>query len=241
MKNLIKLLIILCSVQYVNAQSELANMAKKAYLTSSEKLWEQTVKQAETQYTNSSSSDDLFAWLECQYGLLNVTMGTENKALFEKHVDQAEDNIDLLLERSFKEPEAKAMLSAISGLKIANAPWKGMLLGPKSGHYIDEAMAEAPSHAIVLKLMGNYLFFTPEMWGGDLNQSITHYRKAIAAFEAAGATDSWMYLDTLAWLGQALRKAGQPEEAVKVYEQALEAAPDFNWVKNVLLPKAKNS
>ncbi|MEQ8240108.1 MAG: tetratricopeptide repeat protein [Cyclobacteriaceae bacterium] len=241
MKNVMKLLVILFSVQQLNAQSELSKMAKKAYLTSSEKLWEQTVQQAEAQYRNSSNSEDLFAWLEYQYGLLNVTMGTENKALFEKHVDQAEENIDLLIEQSYKKPQAKALLSAISGLKIAYAPWKGMLLGPKSGHYIDEAMAEDPSNAIVLKLMGNYLYFTPEMWGGDLNQSIIHYKKAITAFEEAGATDSWLYLDTLAWLGQALRKSGKSKEAVLVYEKALVAAPDFYWVKEVLLPNAKNS
>ena len=80
------------------------------------------------------------------------------------------------------------------------------------------------------------------MWGGDLDEAIAAYEKAIQLYESnpAALQFNWMYLDTMAFLGQALAKKGQSEKAIAIYEKALKAEPEFGWVKFVLLPKAKS-
>jgi cytochrome c-type biogenesis protein CcmH/NrfG len=49
-----------------------------------------------------------------------------------------------------------------------------------------------------------------------------------------------MYLDTMAFLGQAWAKKGDRAKAIAAYENALKAEPNFSWVKYVLLPKVKS-
>jgi tetratricopeptide (TPR) repeat protein len=239
MKNVIFMILFICCISSAFGQSELDQMSRNAYLKTSETLWERTVMSAHQQYQKTDQVDDLFQWTVSQYALLNSTMSNKNQELFDRHVEQFDDNVDVLFDLDYRVAETKALAAAISGLKIAYAPWKGMILGPKSGFYMDEAVSGEPESALVNKLMGNYLFFTPEMWGGDLEGAIEYYQQSVKAFEKEGRTYEWMYLDTLAWLGQALYRQGEYNQAIAVYEKALQAAPEFVWVKTVLLPAAE--
>lgn len=212
-----------------------------AYLTGSQTLWVQAVKLAATVRDNDPTEENLFDLIIVEYGLVNATMQNKNEELFDEYVDVLEDHMDELEDQGHRIYELKAIKSAVTGLSIAYSPWKGMMLGPKAGYLIDEAIAEAPEAALVQKLYGNYLFFTPEMWGGDLSEAVTNFERAIASYEKDGETSNWMYLDANAWLGQAYMKQGKTQKAIEIFEKVLEIQPDFVWIRENLLPAAKNS
>lgn len=236
MKNSLKIILIFIAFNQANAQSDLTSMAKSAYLKSSTTLWEKVAESAKTEYNRDKSDENLYQLLSMQYGVINATIVEQNEKVFDKYYDAIIEHADQLIERQYKVNEAKAILSATYGLKIAFTPWKGMFLGPKSGFYIDEAIKDGAGSAVVQKLMGNYLFFTPEMWGGDIKKAVTHYQQSIALFESSGDTENWLYLDAYAWLGQGLVQLGKKEEARAAYLKVLKIAPEFRWVSEALLP-----
>ncbi|MEQ9376532.1 MAG: tetratricopeptide repeat protein [Imperialibacter sp.] len=211
----------------------------QAYLSSLTTLWETSVSRQQTAYNQSKSPQDLFMLALTQYGLLNNTMADSDETLFDKYIDAADKNLDKLIELNYKSAEAKAIQSAVTGLKIAYSSWKGMFLGAKSANLIDEAMDEAPGSPVVRKLHASYLYFTPEMFGGDKALATSEFTKAVELFEKGDVSNNWLYLDALAWLGIALNNQGEKQQAREVYQKALAIAPDFNWVKFELLPNAK--
>ena len=50
-----------------------------------------------------------------------------------------------------------------------------------------------------------------------------------------------MYLNLLTLVGQIQQEIGNPNQAKKYFEQALQIEPDFVWVKEELLPSLKTN
>ena len=213
-----------------------AGQAYDAYLSGSITLWEQAVSDAEQVAKQSDKVEDAFALLVTQYGVLNATMKDQDEDVFDRHIDAAEENAEALMENSTFGSEAKAIMSGLTGLKIAYSPWKGMFLGPKSSSLITEALEEMPESAIVQQLYGNHQNFTPQMWGGDPDNAIEAYNKAISIYEENQNTSNWMYLDAHVWLGMVQKREGRNDEAREAWTKVFEVEPDFRWVKEGLLP-----
>ena len=83
----------------------------------------------------------------------------------------------------------------------------------------------------------------PENLGGSKEIGIRHYLKALELMEMNKVyTDkNWNYLNLLAAIGRAYEETGDYEKAAYYYRKALEAEPDFSWVKNELLPNLENN
>jgi len=84
-------------------------------------------------------------------------------------------------------------------------------------------------------------YFTPKMWGGDINEAIQKYEHAVSLYEKQNLTNDWTYLDAITWLGIAYQKVGEKEKAEAAYNKALQVASDFGWVKHSLLPSLSKS
>ena len=233
------IIIIILSAFTLTGHQDLADKSMQAYIKSSPLLWQQVVKDQKNIYENSKSNKDLFDLAMAEYGLVNATMADQNETLFDAYIEHLDEHLERLEEEGYRISEVKALMSAIAGLKIAYSPWKGMLLGPKAGYLIDEAVDKGGELPIVQKLYGNYLLFTPETWGGDPKKAVDAYQKSIDGFEAADQLDHWMYLDAMVWQSQALIKLGRKPEGVALLEKVLQVEPDFKWVSEVLLPKAR--
>ena len=108
---------------------------------------------------------------------------------------------------------------------------------------MEQALKDSPSSPLVWKLYGNSKLFTPETWGGDIKEAIKAYEKSLRLFESVPEQikNNWFYLDTMAFLGHAYMKDGNPAKAIIIYEKALAVESEFSWVKFGLLPKAKKS
>jgi tetratricopeptide (TPR) repeat protein len=178
-----------------------------------------------------------------QFALISGTMRNQDEDLFDEYYDPLLDNLKAISEKDKNWAEPYALQSAAYGIKMGYSPMQGMVLGGKSDNLIEKAKRLDPNSALAWKVYANAKFFTPEMWGGDLDEAIAGYEKALQLYESKPETlpYNWMYLDTMAFLGQALLKKGERAKAIAIYEKALKTEPEFGWVKFVLLPKAKSN
>jgi len=247
MKRVIISAIITATVVWQTKAQDVQALMYKAYLTNSMSLWEKAVnitqKNADAEPENKQK---LFTLSLSQYGLLSATMADKDEEQFDKYLDSTKENLEILIDGDYNVAESKAVLSSIYGLQMSYSPWKGMFLGSKSSGLIEDALRKSPESPLVNKLYAGSKLFTPEMFGGDTKVSIDYYKRSINLYEADSPSmeNNWLYLDAMAFLGIAYKKAEQINKTITVYKKALKIQPEFGWVKNVLLPnaeKAKNS
>ena len=101
------------------------------------------------------------------------------------------------------------------------------------------ARALGPSNPRLMLLEGVGLYHTPADYGGGIVKAEPLVRGAVEAFEAepVGSWPRWGRLDAYAWLGQIRARLGGRAGARAAYEKALAVAPEFRWVRTVLLPR----
>ncbi len=176
-----------------------------------------------------------------QFGLLSATMRFQDEDLFDEYYDATVDNLKSLIDSNKSWGEPNALLSAVYGLKMGYSPMQGMFLGSKSNSLTERAKKLSPQSPLVWKVYANAKFFTPEMWGGDLAEAIEGYEACIRFYESdpQHLKYNWLYLDALAFQGQAYVKNGDTGKAIAAYEKALKAEPTFSWVRDNLLPAAR--
>lgn len=218
----------------------------KAYLstdiTAAKEVWKKIVRERQTAFDANPKDKTLrYRLALAQYGLLSYTMRDRDEDLFDDYADALEEHLEALLEDDKKWAEPKALLGGLYGMKISYSPMKGMYYGPKSSSLLEEAVKDSPKSALAWKLYANSKLFTPEMWGGDINEAIRAYKKSIQLYESQKETSAhnWFYIDAYAFLGQAYLKNKDKANAIATYEKVLAIEPDYHWVKNVLLPEAK--
>jgi tetratricopeptide (TPR) repeat protein len=164
------------------------------------------------------------------------------------HRDEIEPLLDeavAVLERSAEirpMPETHALISSIVGRQIAFHPWKAMVLGPRSGTAMTNAIALGPNNPRVWLLRGIGAMFTPSAFGGGLQNSEAYLRKAEELFandHPTAPAPAWGRAEVYTWLGQVYQKQNRNADAVAAYNKALQINPDQHWVKYVLLPSAE--
>ncbi len=212
-----------------------------AYFSSSKTLYEKAVQKISAHYKSNPTNENLLNLAIAENALLSYTLKDKDEVLFDKYIDDAVKHLKTLIADKPEWGEPKALLSSAYGFKIAYSPMKGMLLGGKSSSLIEKAAKQSPESALVWRLHGSNKLFTPEQWGGDKSIALESFQKSIALFENQedDLSINWLYLDTLAWTGQACSANEKNKEAISVYTKALEIEPDFHWVGKSLLPNAK--
>lgn len=226
-------------VSWSNHGQNLKALSYHAYLDNDLSQWKYVVQQAANANDNSSSStafDHAFA----QYGLLAHCMYTGNEMVFDEHVKFTNDLLEELIDSDEFWAEPKAVASFIMGFQVANSPMKAVYLGPKSSKLMKEAATLNSQSPIVVQLYAGSKYFSPKLFGGDLNEAITSYTVAIKLFEEQNRTDEWLYLDAMAFLGKSYMRIGDVEKAIAIYEKALGIEPDFVWIRDMLLPSAQD-
>lgn len=146
-----------------------------------------------------------------------------------------------LLERSIEIrpiPESHALLSSVLGMQIVSEA-DAMTMGMQSGVEMGRARALGPQNPRVRLLEGIAAFHTPEMWGGGHTAALGHFQAAIELFaedQPEAPLPAWGHAEAHAWIGQTHAALGKVEEARAAYERALEIAPGYAWVRDVLMP-----
>ncbi len=172
--------------------------------------------------------------------LAQLLMGQNNdKERIDTLLKEAQTLLEEAKRNSPEDPEVLSLLSGVLGLRIGQSMMRGMRLGPRAGNLLDKAARLAPENPRVALQKGISAFHTPRLFGGGVKKAEKHLRQAVDLFAREplnAAWPNWGRIDALTWLGQALAKRGNKEEARQVYQQALELEPDMGWIRFVLLP-----
>ena len=226
------------SVAQTPISDEVQQLFYQGYLTSSKAPWEAGIAKINAD-ASLSEADRLYALTEAQSGLLVYTMANQDEATFETVADDMEENLEKLLSLDNKDARAHALLASLYGTTVSFDNWKGMYLGPKGEKQVDRALDIDSENPLAWAQRGNARLFTPSMFGGDVDEAVTCFEKAVQYHEqSADLAYDWRYLNALAWLGIAYQKTGNASAAVETFQKALKIAPHFRWVERALLPEA---
>lgn len=159
----------------------------------------------------------------------------------DKMLDKAAILTKAILKENNTSAEANALLSTVYGLKIALSPAKAMVLGGKSGSLAEKGVELDAESAFTNYVMGNNLYRTPSLFGGDVKKGLVCLEKSKKLYETAGTTQSWEYLSLMALLGQVYHDQKQYDKAITTYKTALKIAPNFSYIKTGLLPLSEKA
>lgn len=235
---LFTLLLLTTSIGY---SQPIHDLMYQAYITQKKEFWKKSVEQATVEFKQKPT--DVHAQLNvgvAHYGLLLGTMSTKDEDLFDDYISATKDRLEEIIDRPATAAEGKGLLSAVLGLQMAYSPMKGMLLGGKSSNLAADAKEMAPRSPLAWRFYGINKLYTPSSFGGDIQEAVLALEKSIALFESTAISKNWLYLDTLALLGQAYAKAGEKAKAIATFEKALSAEAGFTYARALLAKVTKN-
>ena len=234
----IALVVLFTLPTFAQVSPDVQQLFYRGYLTASKAPWKQAIQKIE-QDASLNEIDKLTAITEAQTGLLVYALANQDKATYDEVAGSLESNLEVLLAHSETDALALANMARLNGTTMAFKRWKAVYLSPINEKLITRALKADPKSPEAWVQCAGALLFTPEMFGGDADEAVVAFKKAVQYYEAQPEhTSNWRYLDALAWLGQAYQKADRPEQAAEVFTKALEIEPDFGWVKYKLLPGA---
>jgi tetratricopeptide (TPR) repeat protein len=122
--------------------------------------------------------------------------------------------------------EYQRILGTLCGQMISGAGLAGLKYGKCALTAVNKAIELDPKSSLNYLSHGVGNYYLPAALGGGFDLAIADFRKAI---ELNGKN-----ADAYLWLGIALRKVNQPEEARKAIAKSLELNPNRVWAKQQL-------
>lgn len=177
------------------------------------------------------------------YANYSLSVLPSEKAASEQNTDAGVTAMEEAIKLEPTSADAHALLASLYGRKAAGGMMAGMKYGQKSSSSMERAAVLAPNNPRVLILQGISLYFKPAMFGGDKQKALTNLQKACEFAETGACANTnvalpdWGHAEAFAWKGVMFTDSEDTDNAKAAYERALQIAPNYAWVKFVLLPK----
>ncbi|MGK9370075.1 tetratricopeptide repeat protein [Melioribacter sp. Ez-97] len=240
MKSLICLFVlVVSSVLYsqVERVDSLIGLAKGAYLkydsTELEKL------RAEFSEVSYSGQNNIASYYNALLGYKLLEMNMGDKEAFDQIYENALREAERLIDIDGFKADGLVLQAAVYMMKIATNPISAVTLSSKIHQLLDEAQSIDSANPYSYVIRGMMKFNTPEMFGGSYEEALKNFSRAVLLFENNGERPAWGYAESLAWLGRTYVELGDYQSALFTYRRALNAEPEYGWVKHVLLPEAE--
>ncbi len=182
----------------------------------------------------------LYALSFAEYRLIVKAYVAGDDDLFSALADSAVAHLERIAYDPVMKSDACALLGSIYGMKISKSWIKAPILGPKSNRFIEEAIAADSSNPRAWFFAGVSKYSTPEFFGGSKDEAATCFARAITCAERESTADSlrphWGLVDAMIWSGRTAEEKNNFRTAESTYRHVLEIAPEYGWVKFVLLP-----
>ncbi|WP_299314026.1 hypothetical protein [uncultured Aquimarina sp.] len=186
---------------------------------------------------NPNSYDEQLELISYYYGYTAWLIGAEKHDTAEDYIEKSEKIIDKLLDKSPENATLLAYKGAYIAFTIGISNFKAIYLGRRSMRYIDKSIELDPENIQGNIEKGNSMYYRPSAFGGDKNEAIEYYVKAVKSFEKQGlVVNNWMYINTMTALGQAYEATDQIQLAKLCYEKIMRIFPNFMWVEDELYP-----
>jgi len=191
-----------------------------------------------------SGSQDV-AWqteiVKAMYGLVGYQIGLGEKDVARKYVDKADRLLDELLEKNPQNARLHALSGAFYGFKISLAAYKAPFLGPKSLSHIEKAISLEPNNPAGYIEKGNSLMYRPAAFGGDKEEGLALFRKALALMDARpNEKCDWQKLLLRTFIVKALYETKRNTEAQAFVKQMEKEYGSMDWIKQFVGAKYMN-
>lgn len=159
--------------------------------------------------------------------LVNRYASCKNEKKAKEMIDDAIESLKKSISVKEDFAESHSYLAFVYGRKIGlGGPMEGILFAPIVIKEHKRAFVLDPDNPVVLVNLGLHYFYTPERWGGSK-------KKAEASFKKAKEV-AFRFVDSYIWLGVLYDKEGKEDEAIEMYQRALEIDPDNKLAKSQL-------
>lgn len=224
------------SVQSGFSQTTYRDSIYKAYSRGKMDKWYDIMSAYEKNVDTKSKGGQL-ELISYYYGYTAWLIGAEKYDTAELYIEKSENLIDELLEGSPEDATLLAYKGSFIAFTIGISNLKAIYLGPKSMRYINKSLELDPENIQGNIEKGNSMYYRPSAFGGDKNEAIQYYIKAIESFEEQElVVNNWMYINTMTALGQAYEATEQIQLAKLCYEKIIRIFPNFMWVEDELYP-----
>lgn len=232
----LSLLVFLLTASFSFGATSRKHLIYEAYVNGNRNQWLQVVTEME-----HSAEPKTVAWklelTEYYYGMVGYYIGIKRNDLAAPVLAKGNALVESVLRDHPGNATAMAYKGSLTAFKITLNRMKVMALGRESLKWMEKSLATEPDNVQALIDRGNAYVHAPVLFGGDVEQGIRMYRKAMSQLEKRNQlSDNWVYLHLLVTTADACKKAGHPEKAKPYYERALQVEPRFHLVKDVLLP-----
>ncbi len=211
----------------------------KGYISGNMEMWKKGMLELEGQYKRDPKACTLYTLAEARYGYIGYLLGRNEKDVARPVIDAFETEIEQLAKFPEYRAETEAFRVALLGFRMGLNPARAVILGPKALKQLETAMEVGKNSAAVWIEKANSEAHMPAFAGGSREEAVSSFREALRLFEAGGsvAPCNWRYLNTMVLLGRLLDKMGDYQGSREAYMMALKRAPDFQWVRDELLPE----
>ncbi len=210
----------------------------RGYITGDMKLWEKGMNDLQQSYNRQPDACTLYNLTEARYGYIGYLPGTDDKSAARPLIDAFEKDLELLATYPEYSAETEAFRISPLGFRMGLNPARAITLGPKALKQLETAMEKGGNSAAVWIEKANSEAHMPAFAGGSKEKAAASFREALRLYEAGSGMSAcnWKYLNTMVLLGQLLEKMDDWQGAREAYRRALKRAPDFEWVRDELLP-----
>jgi tetratricopeptide (TPR) repeat protein len=175
---------------------------------------------------DSKSTQCFYDLARSEAYLEQVAQIQKDKKAAERWIDSAIEDAQHAIALDDGSSDAHALLADLYGNKIGlGGVFAGAHYGPKVDAEYERALQLDPNNSRVYVVMGHKYFFTPKMFGGNLD-------KAIESFQKATTLDS-NYDEAFVWLAIAYRKKGNAQSAERALGEALHLNPRSAFAKRI--------
>ncbi|MDT8400530.1 MAG: hypothetical protein RQ743_02455 [Bacteroidales bacterium] len=198
--------------------------------------WRVAIEEMEKEYASSGNLDLLHELLLSQYGFIGYCLKEDMKKEASYHLNRARANLETLTACKPGSAELMALEGAFMGYEMGIHKLKAMVLGPRAKEKIDGAVEKDPNTVRTLIEKANQLNFSPRIVGGDPEEAIEYYKKAVRLIEAdtQNLRKNWVYVNTVVVLAFAYEQLGNNSNACALYEKLIEYDSNIKWVKEDL-------
>lgn len=208
----------------------------EAYITGDMEKWEETLSFSIIYYHQTKDPEFLEQFIIGSYGFVPYLIEQEEFTKAKEYIEKANSAI-LFLENENK-VKYLSFKGAFIAFEIGIDIYKAIYLGPRSMAYINESIELNIENPYGWLEKANAEYHMPRAFGGSYEDALKYYQKSINYFEnQEEISHNWIYLNTQVWMAKTYEKLGQDQEAIAIYKRLLSLVPDFNWVKNELLPE----
>jgi tetratricopeptide (TPR) repeat protein len=170
--------------------------------------------------------------LKAMYGYVGYLLGQKKKDLARPYIEKADAYLEKLLKENPRNARLHSLSGAFYGYKISLAVYKAPFLGPKSLSHIEKSIELDPKEPMGYIEKGNSLMYRPAAFGGDKEEGLSLFRKALALMDARpNEKCDWQKLLLRTFIVKALYETKHNAEAQAFVKQMEKEYGSMEWIK----------